>query len=79
MPLVFQEHGFAVFVLLPPREHGPAHVHVRKAGASVVITLNPIGVRKVDAMRMSDVVKAVRIVEEHLDQLRDVWRQYHGD
>jgi hypothetical protein len=31
--------GFAVRILLPPREHGPPHVHVVKAGAKVVIRL----------------------------------------
>ena len=33
MPIVFRLDGFEVVILLPPREHGPAHVHVTKAGA----------------------------------------------
>jgi hypothetical protein len=79
MPLVYQFGGFTVHVLLPPREHGPAHVHVWKAGASVVVTLEPIGVRKVDGMRTSDVVKAVRLVEENDSYLLMMWRQFHAD
>ena len=39
MPTVLDANGFQVRVLLPPREHGPPHVHVHKGGAEVVITL----------------------------------------
>ena len=51
--------GFSVVVLLPPREHGPAHVHVRRAGGEAVIELRSFAVRKVERMRNADVVRAV--------------------
>jgi hypothetical protein len=35
MPTVLVQGGFKVRILLPPREHGPAHVHVHKAGGLV--------------------------------------------
>lgn len=46
MPTVIQRDGFRVVIFLPPREHGPAHVHVCKAGTEVVITLDPKEWRK---------------------------------
>ena len=58
--------GFSVLVLLLPREHGPAHVHVTNAGTEVVIELESQEqmqrVRNVFAMRPGDVVTAFRLV-----------------
>ena len=51
MPTVLHIDGFQVRIFLPPREHGPAHVHVRKAGAGVVINLpdgnQPLVIREI--------------------------------
>jgi len=77
MPTVIQRDGFRVVIFLPPREHGPAHVHVRKAGAEVVITLDPIGVRVVERMRPADVVQAVALVEDNRAHLLKEWRKRH--
>ncbi|MCU1381736.1 MAG: hypothetical protein JWL71_433 [Acidobacteria bacterium] len=78
MPIVLRVDGFDVVVLLPPREHGPAHVHVRKAGKEVVIVLSSLAVRKVEGMRSADVVTAVGIVADHSAELLNAWRKYHG-
>ena len=82
MAKAFEEGGFRFYVRNPPREHGPPHVHVKKAGAEVVINLNPNDgddlVREVYKMRSADVLKAVRLVEANIDLLVEVWRQIHG-
>ena len=82
MPTVLEFAGFRVRILLPPREHGPAHVHVRKAGAVVVIDLpdgeRSLGIRTVKGMRDADVVTAFRLVEANLPMLLEQWRKYHG-
>ena len=82
MPTVLDANGFQVRVLLPPREHGPPHVHVSKGGSEVVIMLphgvHPLAIRTVHAMKDRDVVAAVRLVEAHLEPLRAAWRKYHG-
>ncbi len=77
MPTVIQRDGFRVVIFLPPREHGPAHVHVRKAGTEVVITLDPIGIRVVERMRPADVVQAVALVEDNRAHLLKEWRKRH--
>ena len=80
-------------ILNPPREHGPAHVHVvtgNGAGTGeVVIELGqlagggnswgPVNIREVKGMRNADIVAAVHLVEDHVDELRIRWRQIHGE
>ena len=82
MPTVLNVDGFQVRILVPPREHGPAHVHVWKAGTVVVINLRdgdqPLGIRKVRGMRTADVVAAFRLVETNVEMLLEQWRKYHG-
>ena len=82
MPTFLDVGGFQVRILLPPREHGPPHVHVWKAGAVVVIDLpdgdQPLGIRKLHGMRTVDVVTAFRLVEANVAMLLEQWRKYHG-
>ncbi|MBA4072461.1 MAG: hypothetical protein C0497_11585 [Gemmatimonas sp.] len=78
VPTVLRREGFRITILLPPREHGPAHVHVSRAGSEVVITLNPVRVWSVDRMRTTDILRAVELVEEHQTLLIAEWRKWHG-
>ena len=82
MPTVLRVAGFRVVIFLPPREHEPPHVHVRKTGGEAVIELasggRPQVIRSVAGMRSADVVRAFRIVEEYAEYLLDKWREYHG-
>ena len=70
-------------IFLPPREHGPPHVHVVKGGAEVVIRLGqtggPIKLVKVYGMKTSDIVRAVRLVEVWNDDLLAMWKATHGE
>jgi hypothetical protein len=83
MPVVLRINGFRILVLLPPREHGPAHVHVVKANGLVVIGLAYRGeqqqIRRIREMRTSDVLAAFRLVETHTAELIAAWRKYHGE
>jgi hypothetical protein len=78
MPKVHEERGYRVYVLHPPREHGPPHVHVIRAEGEVVIDLNPVGVREVYEMPLRNIVRAVGIVEDNLEKLIAAWRSIHG-
>lgn len=93
MPTIVTDGAFRVLVLNPPREHGPAHVHVLKgrgAGESeVVIELGepevtggpwgPVSIREIKGMQNRDVIRAVRLVEQHLVTLRQRWGEIHGE
>jgi len=82
MPTVIRSGGFSVRILLPPREHGPAHVHVVKGSAEVVISLGEkdgsVKLVKVYGMRTS-VVRAIRLVERSKDDLLAIWEAIHGE
>ncbi|MGI9090782.1 MAG: DUF4160 domain-containing protein [Gemmatimonadaceae bacterium] len=82
MPTVLRVNGFVVRIYHPPREHGPAHVHVLRDGAEVVIELADTNrlqrIRDVLGMRDSDVLAAFRLVSAHTDDLLVHWRQLHG-
>ena len=75
MPTVLRDGGFRVRILLPPREHGPPHVHV-------VIDLpdkdQSLGIRRIRQMRDVAVVAAFRLVEANVEMLLEQWRKYHG-
>jgi len=82
MPTVLVQGAFRVRILLPPREHGPAHVHVHKAGGLVVIDLPTEGrsvrIRTMSRMRVPDVIAAVRLVEANAAMLLRERRRHHG-
>lgn len=76
MPTVLRVQGFRVSILT--NDHNPAHVHVTKAGKSVKIDLEPVRVSRVGGMALSDIVKAVGIVEDNLEMLLAAWGQIYG-
>jgi len=82
VPTVLNVAGFQVRILVPPREHGPAHVHVWKAGTVLVINLpggdQLLSLRNVRGMRTADIVAAFRLVEANVGMLLQQWRKYHG-
>lgn len=82
MPTIVQQDGFRVKVFGPPREHGPAHVHVYKGRQSVVVIrlpspTAPLAVWAVYDMRPADVVAAFRLVEAHAETLQRAWELIH--
>jgi hypothetical protein len=79
MPVVLRKDGFSIRVLLPPREHGPPHVHIHRAEGACVIELGTLAVRRVDRMRDSHVIAAVGIVADYEEALLTAWRSYHGE
>lgn len=83
MPTVLRIGGFRVVILLPPREHGPPHVHVQAAAGEVVIILpspdERAVIRGVAGLGPAAVTRAYWIVEEHAEYLRNRWREFHGE
>ena len=93
VPTIVAEGAFRVLILNPPREHGPAHVHVLKGRgggeSEVLINLGQpdepgapweaISLREVRGMAAKDVIRAVRLVEAHLELLRQRWEEIHGE
>lgn len=78
MPTVVASRGFRVLVLFPPREHGPAHVHVVKSGVEVLINLSDASVREIRGMRDPDVNEAIELVKVHMSACVATWEEIHG-
>ena len=82
MPEAFRDDGFKFLILLPPKEHKPAHVHVEKAGEVVVLLLTVRDelpeLREATNMKPADVRRARRIARENRHHLMKEWRKHHG-
>ena len=84
MPVVLRAAAFRVSILLPPREHGSAHVHVWNSDGLVVIYLATDDaqqyVERIEGnVKRSDVRKAERVVRDNTEELHTRWRQIHGE
>lgn len=80
MPTAWRQDGFT-FVIYT-NDHNPSHVHVKKAGAEVIIYLGdenkkPLA-REIRGMSYKDYVKALRIAAEQQQRLIGIWRRIHG-
>lgn len=77
MPTVLNERGFRFMIYT--EDHPPAHVHVLRSGATVIIEFDgPLTIRRSNGMRTRDIAIAKTLVEDNLDYLRDEWRRIHG-
>jgi Domain of unknown function (DUF4160) len=80
MPTIHREGGFEVMVNTD--DHPPPHVHVKYAGGVVLINIGtekaPPSVRKIVHMRLPDVGRAVRVVEQNQAKCLAAWERYHG-
>lgn len=82
VPTVLRSRGFEIRIYLPPREHGPAHVHVMKGETEVIIRLAHGGraqeLRRSD-MRPSDMAKAMSLVAAKTEFLLQMWKRLHDE
>jgi hypothetical protein len=84
VPTIHIEAGFIFRIFGPPREHGPAHLHIERPPDGLVVIR--LGLRagespevwKLYRMRRRDVLKAFRIVEREEEKFRTSWEAIHG-
>lgn len=80
MPTVLRQLGFQIVVR--PRDHGPPHVHVLRAGEEVVILLGVEDtiphLRENRGMSGRNIRKAMDIVTANNDKFSKEWRKIHG-
>jgi hypothetical protein len=78
LPTVLRAYGFRIVIRHPPREHGPAHVHVFKGNGELVIEVeHDISVRESYGMTLRDAREARALVQDHLEELRRAWKSIH--
>lgn len=80
MPSVMREDGW-VFVIYSD-DHAPPHVHVKRAGGEVKVSLPPaneyVQVLRVRGLATHEAMRAVRLVEQHRERLLREWEGIHG-
>lgn len=80
MPTVLTVDGFAIRIYT--HDHSPAHVHVVRAGAVVVITLPTetadASIERVGRMTRSNIRKALDLVIANAVLLQEKWEEIHG-
>ncbi len=70
--------GFEIYVhLRDERGHRP-HVHVFGNSGELVVWLDPVSIREKRGMKNSESRRALRVVDDHRDELLELWRHYHG-
>jgi len=77
MPTIIRQEGFDITIFT--NDHEPPHVHVFKAGAELIVNLNPVGIRDNYRMSKREARKAIRIVSSHRELLLRAWGEIHGD
>lgn len=73
MPTVLRENGFEVMIYT--HDHLPMHVHIFRAGAEVLISIETIAVREVRGMKAKDVRAAQEIVAANQEFLISAWKR----
>ena len=70
--------GFEIYVYLRgERGHRP-HVHVFGTSGELVVWLDLVSIREKRGMKANDARRALRAVDDHRDELLELWRHYHG-
>lgn len=77
MPTIIRQGGFGVTIFT--NDHSPAHVHVFKGNAEVILNLDPVTIRENYRMSKTDVRKAIEIVSDNHQVLLQAWSEIHGD
>lgn len=76
MPTIIRQGGFEIRVYT--RDHFPAYAHCFKAGAELIVNLDPLEIRENNGMSSADERMAVSIVAENRDILLAAWGRIHG-
>ncbi len=65
-------------VMIYTQDHIPAHVHIWRAGAEIVINIASLEIISAEGMSRRNAAKAVEIVEENQEYLLERWHEIHG-
>lgn len=75
MPTVIRQDGFRV--MINTHDHEPPHAHCTKSGATVLIDIETLTVRKNYSLATNEIRNARRIVEANAAKLLAAWRKVH--
>jgi hypothetical protein len=75
MPTLLNSHGYR-FYFYSHEAGEPPHVHIDKAGGTMKVWLDDLGVAKSRGFRSRDHSAILAIVEEHRAAMLEAWHEY---
>ena len=75
MPTILRSFGFRFMIYV--HDHEPAHVHAIKAGAVLVVILEPLSIRENRDMPRNEINHALSIIAANRDLLISEWNRLH--
>jgi hypothetical protein len=77
MPTIFTAAGFRFMIYV--HDHAPPHIHVLGHGGAVELLIDPLALRAVrGSLSNAQVRDVMRIAMDRQDELRQAWREHHG-
>lgn len=77
VPTVHREAGF-VFYFYAEEGNEPPHVHVDKGGGTAKVWLETVRLVWAEDLKVSEVRKALNIVERQRANLLEKWNEFHA-
>jgi len=74
---VFRQEGFVVFFYANEGQE-PMHVHVRRGGGFAKFWIDPLQLEYAQGLKVQELSRAERLLEENLEQIRRRWHEVHG-
>ena len=77
MPTVHREAGFA-FYFYSEEGNEPPHVHADKGDGTAKFWLDPVRLASTEGLKVSELRKAMRIVQREQASLLASWNEFHA-
>lgn len=78
---IIENEKWKIKVYAPPKEHGPAHVHVISKGEKAEVKISLINLEVIGKTKFSkQMIKGIiKYVHQNYDLLMDAWEKLHED
>ena len=78
MPTVLRVGPYRFFFYSGDRDE-PIHVHIERDDKIAKFWLDPIRLESSGGFNRVDLSRIIKIIEENLDKILEVWNEYFGD
>ena len=78
---IIENEKWKIKVFAPPKEHGPAHVHVIAKGEKAEVKISLINLEVIGKTKFSKQTTKgiIKYVHQNYDVLMDAWEKLHED
>ncbi len=75
MPTVLRVGPFRFFFFAGDRDE-PPHIHVERDDCEAKFWLDPVRLERSHGLRRKDINRARKLIEEHGEQLLEIWNEF---